>query len=194
MHIQKTVSYGFLVGCLLLAGCSSMVLDKIIIYPAYSFNQDKLWFINGFKFKTEAISGFKYSQLGALGRQLTDKVRRRLTEAGVKLAGQRIEDKAAADYILTGAIVSISMVKYDNADTRYKNSRRDRWGRAGFEPNSDKLSKISVNGRIIQASTDKLMAGFELYESTFLEGSAGIEVLLEELSSKIVDIVLDKRT
>ncbi len=192
-QVKKTIRYGLLIGCLLLVGCSELVLDRVIIYPAYSFNREQVWRINTFNFEPAAISGLKYDQVGDVGQRLTDQVRDRLTKLGIKISDVSSENEKV-DYILKGEVVSVSMSNYEKGSRQRKSRRKDRWGRAEFETASSNISKISVNGRIIQVSTNKMMAGFELYESTFMEGSPGVEVLLLEISNKIVDIVLGKRT
>jgi hypothetical protein len=197
MFSSKLLRYGMIAcGLLLVVGCTLFPRDKLFIDPAYSFNQDKVWVIVPLKFSPELGYVFGHKQLEDLGQLLADRLKDRLEETGIKaFIPQESTGDITADYMIQEEIVTIAVgVKKFGSEYAYDRGRsRVRLNKRGL--NSSYL-KIGISGQIIQLNTntvDTEIAHFELYKSTPVEQFKGIDILLDQFSTSIVDIVLGKK-
>lgn len=191
MSILKAVKLSLLGCSLLLVGCSSLTLNRVIINPAYSFSRDKSWLIVPFEVNPIVLYGFdEHKQVGDLGLLLAGEVNKRLDASGVKVSIKQSQEQIAAgyDYIIQGKITTVDLKKYTQDEPWNGFNPKGRWGRSKFETYS---SNMSLKGQIIQVSTNKVMADFELYETTFITGSLGLNALIKQLADRIVNVVLE---
>ncbi len=195
MSVFKTVRLSLL-GCslLLLVGCGSLTLNRVIVNPEYSFSQDKLWLIVPFEVNPIILYGFDDNQrVDDPGLLLAGEVKKRLDDLGIKASIPQAKDQIAVgyDYIIRGKIITVDL-KNRIKDTPWDGfASKGRWGRSRVRANSS--SNMSIKGQIIRISTNKVMADFDLYETTFAKGSPGLNALLKQLSEAIAGVVLGNK-